>query len=260
MMLTEEEIFWSDSFSKRIEVKLDQLSLYINSLNKIIKSCKDKNVKAELLRIKLIFTDSITSNSVALRKFSQRGFVENFNAIKDVSNYLHKNKEKLLTNTNSIIKDLDLLINEIIEKKIKAGQKIVENLIILKIEIKNFGLGLGRTHLRLNANQLNNAISKEIDLSGDPNDPSSKRTYLNVISKMIDKVKPAKINFGSIYEENMNARRYFMLTKQILKYIDENQSIRFLIAECDYSLTVMTALYFSKLFGVDKKIDIFPSL
>ena len=193
-----------------------------------------------------------------MRKFSQRGFVENFNAIKDVSNYLHKNKEKLLTNTNSIIKDLDLLINEIIEKKIKAGQKIVENLIILKIELKNFGLGLGRTHLRLNANQLNNAISKEIDLSGDPNDPSSKRTYLNVISKMIDKVKPAKINFGSIYEENMNARRYFMLTKQILKYIDENQSIRFLIAECDYSLTVMTALYFSKLFGVDKKIDISP--
>ena len=117
---------------------------------------------------------------------------------------------------------------------------------------------MGRTHLRLNANQLNNAISKEIDLSGDPNDPSSKRTYLNVISKMIDKVKPAKINFGSIYEENMNARRYFMLTKQILKYIDENQSIRFLIAECDYSLTVMTALYFSKLFGVDKKIDISP--
>ena len=49
-----------------------------------------------------------------------------------------------------------------------------------------------------------------------------------------------------------------MLTKQILKYIDENQSIRFLIAECDYPLTVMTALYFSKLFGVESKIDISP--
>ena len=101
-------------------------------------------------------------------------------------------------------------------------------------------------------------ISKEIDLMGDPNDPSNKLTYLNIISKMIDNVKPVKINFGSIYEENMNARRYFMLTKQILKYIDENQSIRFLIAECDYPLTVMTALYFSKLFGVDEKIDISP--
>ena len=49
-----------------------------------------------------------------------------------------------------------------------------------------------------------------------------------------------------------------MLIKQVLKYIDEDQSIRFLIAECDYSLTVMTALYFSKMFGVEEKIDISP--
>ena len=33
-----------------------------------------------------------------------------------------------------------------------------------------------------------------------------------------------------------------MLIKQVLKYIDEDQPVRFLIAECDYSLTVMTAL------------------
>ena len=119
-------------------------------------------------------------------------------------------------------------------------------------------MGLGRTQVRLNANQLNNAISKEIDLKGDPDDPSSKRTYLQTISKLIEKVKTVQINFGSILEENMNARRYFMVIKQMFKYIDENQSVRFLIAECDYALTVMTALYFSKLFGVDDKIDISP--
>ena len=72
------------------------------------------------------------------------------------------------------------------------------------------------------------------------------------------KVKPVKINFGSILEENMNARRYFMIIKQILKYVDENQTIRFLIAECDYSLTAMTALYYSKIFDVEGKIDISP--
>ena len=67
------------------------------------------------------------------------------------------------------------------------------------MRLLTFGLGLGRTHLRLNANQLNNAISKEIDLTGDPNDPSNKITYLNIISRLIDKVKPVKINFGSIF-------------------------------------------------------------
>ena len=153
-------------------------------------------------------------------------------------------------------------INDIIEsykiKKIKTIKCLIDNLIVLKIEIKNFGLGLGRTQVRLNANQLNNAISKEIDLKGDPDDPSNKRTYLQVISRLIENVTPVKINFGSILEENMNARRYFMIIKQMFKYIDENQTIRFLIAECDYALTVMTALYFSKLFGVDEKIDISP--
>ena len=66
-------------------------------------------------------------------------------------------------------------------------------------------MGLGRTQFRLNANQLNNAISREIQLTGDPEDPSNKRTYLRELSKRIDGVKPVKINFGSIVEENMNA-------------------------------------------------------
>ena len=127
---------------------------------------------------------------------------------------------------------------------------------IVKIIYKNF-VSFRRTQVRLNANQLNNAISKEVDLKGDPDDPSNK-ICLQVISKLIDNVTPVKINFGSIIEENMNARRYFMIIKQMFKYIDENQTIRFLIAECDYALTVMMALYFSKLFGVDEKIDISP--
>ena len=252
------DIFWNDSFSKRIEVKIDQLDLYLNKVDKILINLKNKKYKFELSRIKNILTDAINHNSKALKKFSEEGFVKNFTLIKQVSNYLHENKKKLLTNTEPLIAAIDKLVNDLIKNKGDEKKVVIDNLILLKIEIKNFGLGLGRTQLRLNANQLNNAISKEIDLSGDPNDPSNKITYLNMISKIIDKVEPVTINFGSIYEENMNARRYFMLTKQILKYIDEDQSIRFLIAECDYPLTVMTALYFSKLFGVEEKIDISP--
>ena len=96
------------------------------------------------------------------------------------------------------------------ELKNKTLKKnIIDDLVLLKIEIKNFGLGLGRTQVRLNANQLNNSISKEIDLKGDPDDPSRKRTYLSEISRLIENVKTVKINFGSILEENMNARKYF---------------------------------------------------
>ena len=101
-------------------------------------------------------------------------------------------------------------------------------------------------------------MAKEINLLGDPNDPSNKSTYLNSVSKLIEKVEPVNINFGTLVDENMNAKRYFMLITQIFKYIDHNQPIRFLIAECDYALTALTALYYSKLFNLDKKIDISP--
>ena len=252
------DIFWNDSFAKRLEVKLAQLELYNESLDDLIKDSKSKSLKKELYKVKEILNNSISSNTEAHESFSKKGFVDDFSLIKKISNFMHKNKSKLLTNTDQLIIIFDQLIASIRKKEIYEKQKVIDNLILMRIDIINFGLGLGRTHLRLNANQLNNAISKEIDLTGDPNDPSNKITYLNIISRLIDKVKPVKINFGSIFEENMNARRYFMLTKQILKYIDENQSIRFLIAECDYPLTVMTALYFSKLFGVEEKIDISP--
>ena len=69
-----------------------------------------------------------------------------------------------------------------------------------------------------------------------------------------------EINFGIITHENMNAKRYFMILAQIFKFIDNQHPIRFLIAECDYSLTALTALYYAKLFGVDKNIDIFDIL
>ena len=252
------DIFWNNSFSKRLQIKIDQLKIYEKKICELLKHCKNKKIKKKLIEIRSTISESLFYNSEALKKFSDEGFVDNFTLVKKVSNFLHKNKSKLLTSTKPIINTISLLIDDLINQDSKGDRRLIDGLLILKIEISNFGLGLGRTQVRLNANQLNNAISKEIDLKGNPNDPSNKLTYLNIISKMIDNVKPVSINFGSIFEENMNARRYFMLTKQILKYIDENQSIRFLIAECDYSLTVMTALYFSKLFGVEKKIDISP--
>ena len=252
------DIFWSDSFSKRLKVKVEQLDIYQQGVNKIIKLNKDKGCEIELSQIRNIINNAFKVNSEALTKFTERDFVNDLNLIKQASNFLHKNKDKLLTNSLLILEKISSVLNYLVENDSSKNKKTINEILIFKIELSNFGLGLGRTQLRLNANQLNNAISKEIDLMGDPNDPSNKLTYLNIISKMIDNVKPVKINFGSIYEENMNARRYFMLTKQILKYIDENQPIRFLIAECDYPLTVMTALYFSKLFGVESKIDISP--
>ena len=252
------DIFWNNSFSKRLKVKVIQLELYFDKLNSVSKKLKDKSVSSKLNEIKTILKTAIELNKKIFSVFSDPELLSKLDEVKEISKFMFDNKNKLLTNNLIIVNKLESIIEIIISSSEKKYENILRELILLKIEVTNFGLGLGRTQIRLNANQLNNSISKEIDLSGDPNDPSNKITYLNAISKLIGKAKPVKINFGSILEENMNARRYFMIIKQILKYVDENQTIRFLIAECDYSLTAMTALYYSKIFDVEEKIDISP--
>ena len=148
--------------------------------------------------------------------FERKDFLKDLNAIKKVSNFMHENKDKLLTSTKPLIKKIEATIDKIKSQTYKENQSLFQDLILFKILIINCGLGLGKTQFRLNANQLNNAISREIHLTGDPEDPSNKRSYLRALSRRIDKVKAVKINFGSIVEENMNARRYFMLIKRFL--------------------------------------------
>ena len=67
-----------------------------------------------------------------------------------------------------------------------------------------------------------------------------------------------QINFGSLAAEKATAKRLFMILAQTLKYLDASQPIRFLIAECETGFTLLTALYFAKLFGIEDKVEISP--
>ena len=58
--------------------------------------------------------------------------------------------------------------------------------------------------------------------------------------------------------ERTSGKRLFMIVSQMLRYIDATHPIRFLIAECDTPFTILTALYFARLFGVAELVDISP--
>lgn len=253
------DITWSDTFNKRIKVKLEQMDVYFDLINKIEKKIyKDSTLKNILLNLKEKIFTSKSKTYYIFEELSQPGFSFNAEKVKKISNFMFSNKGLLLTDANIIIKDIENLINATKNSNLTSRNSIMIELQLFKTRLYNIGLGLARTQVRLNANQLNNAIAKEINLLGNPDDPSNKSTYLKSVSKLIDNVVPVKINFGTIFDENMNAKRFFMLIAQMFKYIDQNQTIRFLIAECDYALTALTALYYSKLFNIDNKIDISP--
>lgn len=139
-----------------------------------------------------------------------------------------------------------------------AGGTATAELAVLRAEMANFGLAFAHTHMRINATQLTNAVRHDIDITSMPEDPANRRRYLVEIASLLDKVKPVTVNFGTIMNERATAKRVFMLVAKFLKYVDANEPVRFLIAECNTPFTVLTALYFAKLFGVADKIDISP--
>ena len=84
------------------------------------------------------------------------------------------------------------------------------------------------------------------------------RKALDEVQEIIEAVQPANVNFASLAIEKSSATRLFIAMAQILKHIDAEQPIRLLIAECENPVTVLTAIYLAKLFGVDDKVDICP--
>lgn len=126
----------------------------------------------------------------------------------------------------------------------------------LQAQILNHGLGTAKIHIRINATQLHNAIRKPMGLEH-ATDVTS-RVLLSRLDTLIRQTDPEAVNFASLAVETATAARQLILCAQILKYVDSQAPIRLLIAECEQPFTVLAAVYFARLFGVEDKVDISP--
>ena len=118
------------------------------------------------------------------------------------------------------------------------------------------GLGTAHIHLRINALQLNNAFRAYVH---EPwtRDLTESQSLARIV-EMIKNCTRETVNFATLDLETATAIRQFALTAQIHKHIDKETPIRFLIAECESPATVLIAVFFAKLFGVDHITDISP--
>jgi phosphoenolpyruvate carboxylase len=118
------------------------------------------------------------------------------------------------------------------------------------------GLGMGHIHFRVNAKQLHNAIRSRIE-GGSELDLSSK-SAISTLRKLLREVEPLRSNFASLAIESSTAIRQFLAMAQILGHVDADTPIRMLIAECEQPSTILAALYFAKLFGIENRVDVSP--
>jgi phosphoenolpyruvate carboxylase len=129
-------------------------------------------------------------------------------------------------------------------------------LLTLAAAMRADGLGMGWIHFRVNAKQLHNAIRRRLP-EGEVIDLASKGA-LATLRRMVEDAVPLRTNFAALATESSTAIRQFIAMAQIIRHIDADAPIRMLVAECEQPATVLAALYFARLFGVEGKVDVSP--
>lgn len=248
------DITWAMTFSKRIACQLDQLRYYRQRLEELAQSAAEKaSARSVLELIEARLDLAIKTMEDALEAFSAPELSQApTRELAAVSRDLARGGQSRLSDRKQL--------SALIERAIDAADEpaLQRQLLVLRAEIDTHGLTCARTHLRINATQLHNAIRKTIEMDHSPDDPSYRSTYTDAVVRLIEQDRSQTINFGTIAAERASARRAFMLIAQMLKYLDGSESVRFLIAECESPITLIIALYFAKLFGIDERIDISP--
>jgi len=170
-------------------------------------------------------------------------------ALSSVANELTSDHPEKLTSLSGVIAELEV-------QAASSHNTTAETLLIAAAAMRADGLGMGWIHFRVNSSQLQNAIRRRIDPAGKL-DLASQAALVRM-RELLAEVKPLRANFAALAIENSTAVRQFLAMAQILHHVDADSPIRMLVAECEQPSTVLAALYFAKLFGIDGKVDVSP--
>ncbi len=249
------DIGWTVTFAKRLMVQLDQLRHYLAAARECLALARGEPQAVpllELLEARLALAIKSAEDDLVVLDDSGRQDSEWRKRLARTARDMVTGRSSRLTHADQVL--------DLVERALATAEddRLAKVLCILRAELLAQGLFGAGTHVRINAVQLHNAIRKTIGMDHAPDDPTHRLTYVNAVARLIETAEPQTINFASVTDERATARRMFMTVAQMLKHLDGSEPIRFLIAECDTPFTLLTALYFARLFGVADRIDISP--
>ncbi|WP_296677198.1 phosphoenolpyruvate carboxylase [Novosphingobium sp.] len=170
-------------------------------------------------------------------------------ALSSAADTLTADHSDKLTSLTATIAELEGLAGE-------SDDATAQVLLVVAAAMRADGLGMGWIHFRVNSSQLQNAIRRRIDPDGKL-DLASQAALVRM-RELLAEAKPLRTNFAALAIENSTAVRQFLAMAQILHHVDADTPIRMLVAECEQPTTVLAALYFARLFGIDDKVDVSP--
>ncbi|MGF1543229.1 MAG: phosphoenolpyruvate carboxylase [Parvularculaceae bacterium] len=237
------DIHWAQTFRLRLEEKAAQLARYVDAIS----AASDTSGLAAL-SVRLDAAARLTREQAAL-------FAENLDdpaTVVAAANHLTaEHPDRLVTLEPAI----ETLTREIADA---ADDEAALALCAVRASMRNYGLGVGRIHLRVNAAQVRSTLASDLGVA--PEGGFLNRTTLAAAAEAAKDADATarRINFASVFTEKMTARRQLMLCAQFLKHVDADAPIRFLIAECEAPATVMGAVFLARHYGVDHRVDVSP--
>jgi phosphoenolpyruvate carboxylase len=168
----------------------------------------------------------------------------------EAANIITRSDGYNITTVEPIVSLLRSLVDALPAGKAKRAVAVLAGL------MEATGLGTAHIHVRINAVQLNNAFRAFVH---EPwtRDLSESQALARIVG-MIETARSETVNFESLDLETATAIRQFALIAQIHKHVDRETPIRFLIAETESPATVLIAIFFATLFGVDHITDVSP--
>jgi len=220
------DITWRQTIHKRMIVAQEQLAYYCSQMEKLKVVPETQAKLKETLKMLEEEIPAFEDESIPLAPIARK---------------MEKTLKRRITDPDQVIKSLE-------------ANATSDKVRILISELKTLGMGVARTHVRLNAKQLHNALIEDLKIEVSQELSSA----IPSLEKLLSATKPVQINFGDLETERTSAKRLFMIVRQMLKYIDSKTPIRILIAECESHADLLAALYLAKLFKVEHKVDICP--
>jgi phosphoenolpyruvate carboxylase len=233
------DIDWATPIRFRLQEKVRALSTYLVRLRDL------EDDRLEQINDRL--SEALTHAESVADAFEPA--LDTPEKISAAANLATREDPRALTSLTSVIDDLEAIA-------LQAPEQLAEDILVLSAAMRSERLGVGTIHFRMNASQLDNAIRRR--LGSDTGFAMGSRTAIARLRELIADAKPLEVNFAALAIESTTAIRQFIGITQILQHIDGDSAIRLLIAETEQPATVLSALYFAKLFGVDKQIDISP--
>ena len=245
-----DDIHWTDSFLFRLREKVAAMDSYAGRLAEVLE-INDPDAQENALHglvAKLTVEHEATQADCARFAALKSGAM----SLAEAADALTERQDKLIDPV-SLAGELRALATG------TENDALATECLLLAQDIASCGFGAGEIHFRLNALQVRNAMrsvdGRDVSQS---RSGSSTRLLMERLNQRILNQSGQQVNFANLDAERTTAGRLMMLAAQILKHIDCAIPIRLLVAECERPLTLLSALYLAKKYGVDDRLDISP--